>query len=67
MLGRLLIGLARLDLQNFAVGHSPGVAMQTAQFWTVLIMLSPVLLGHSPSNRACCLQTIGRLEAEHTG
>lgn len=32
MLRRLLIGLARLDLQIFAVGHSTGVAMQTAQF-----------------------------------
>lgn len=67
MLCRLLIGVARLDLQIFAVGHSTGVAVQTAQSWTVLTMLSPAMLGHSPSNNACCLQTIGRLGAEHTG
>lgn len=50
MLCRLLIGLARFDLQNFAVGHWPGVAMQTAQFWTVLIMLSHASSGtHRPT------------------
>lgn len=67
MLCQLLIGLARFDLQNFAVGHSLGVAMQTAQFWTVLIMLVTRQLGHPPSNGGCCLQRIGRLQAEHTG
>lgn len=68
MLHRLLISVARLDLQIFAVGHSTGVAMQITQFWTVLIMLSPALLGHSPSNTTRCLAacrgSIGRLQAE---
>lgn len=55
MLCRLLIGLARFDLQNFAVGHSLGVAMQTAQFWTVLIMLSHASSGtHRPTADVVC-------------
>lgn len=67
---RLLIGLARLDLCKFLRwATSPGVAMQITQFWTVSIMLPPASSGtHRPTaTESCCLQTIGRLQAEHTG
>lgn len=47
---RLLIGLARLDLQILRWATSPGVAMQITQFWTVSIMLPPASSGtHRPT------------------
>jgi hypothetical protein len=49
MLHGLLIGVARLELQIFAVGHWTGVTMQVAGLHsprrTVLVKLSPAQLG----------------------
>lgn len=69
MLRRLLIGLARLDLQIFAVGHSTGVAVQITPFWTVLITLPPASCSgtHRPPTVPVVCRSTGRLQAEHTG